>query len=104
PRRTRAHAAGLRPPLRADRQALRLEVHPRRPAQAPRPARPTRAATTRRLTRQQTYEEDHLGWFRAARTSVADGPAPDCRGGGGDGRAAIAPRTRARRGADRQGR
>src|SRR4051794_13696018 len=51
--------AGLRPPLRADRPAIRLEVHPCRPTKPPGPTRSARAAAARRVTRQRTYDEDH---------------------------------------------
>ena len=63
PRHPRAAAPRLRPPLRADRRAVRMEVHPRRPRPAPRQdRRPTRRP--RRLTpepiRARTSEPEHL--------------------------------------------
>ena len=52
PRHARADTAGVRPPLRTDRPAIRVEVHPQRPPPSTRPPTPVQAATpARRMTR-----------------------------------------------------
>ncbi len=61
PRRSRAATPRVRPPLRANRAAVQVEVHPRRPSQAPRPSRRPHARPARSMIRQLNSETDHLG-------------------------------------------
>jgi DDE superfamily endonuclease len=56
PRRPRNAPTRLRPPLRTDRSALPVEVHPQRPPQAPRQDRHHPARGSRRLTTSDTCE------------------------------------------------
>ena len=66
PRHPRAAPPGLRPPLRADRRAVPMEVHPPRPPQAPSQDRHRPVHAPRRLIRARTSEPDHLGSWPSA--------------------------------------